>query len=122
MAKKLSDTEIKNRLQQLRNITMLHARAIAKVAKLERLVKAKDALLLQRDQRIAELETALLDKEAQRKALADKFFKAKKQRSADQANPKPGAQPGHQSARRPAPRPEEVTDPVRLPQLQASSR
>src|SRR5437660_6506880 len=105
MAKKLSEAEIKRRLRQLRNVTMLHARAIAKVAKLEALLKARDELLLQKDARIAELETKLLDKEAQRKELAAKLFKAKKDRAkaaitrdlaeasgAPRRNP--GAQPG----------------------------
>lgn len=114
MSKKLSDQEIKQRLQQLRNVTHLHAVARARLAKAFDLIKALKLQLTAKDERIAELETALLDKESQRKALADKLFKAKKQRTTDQANltgqPKPGAQPGHQAARRPAPSPDTVTD------------
>lgn len=121
MAKKLSDSEVKQRLQQLRNITMLHARAIAKVAKLETLVRTKDMLLEERDRRIAELETKLLDKEAQRKELASKLFKAKKDRvkaaitrdlAAASGTPlrSPGARLGHEPARRPVPPESEVTD------------
>jgi transposase len=129
MPKKLPAAEIKKRLQDLRNVRMLHERAKARIAKLEALLKTKDELLLQKDSRIAELETELLDKEAQRKALAAKLWKARKHRQqADPATgnqtgdaagdspanlpatPKPGAQPGHVAARRPTPKPEDVTD------------
>ncbi len=111
MAKKLSDVEIKQRLQQLRNVTNLHARAMAKVTKLESLLKLKDHLLLEKDQRIAELETKLMDKEAQRKEMAAKLFKAKKERQArDPSQPKPGAQPGHIGFHRPKPQSADVTD------------
>jgi hypothetical protein len=122
MPKKLSDTEIKKRLQQLRNITMLHARAIAKVAKLETLLKTKNQLLTAKDSRIVELEIQLLDKESQRKALADKLWKAKRNRRGDMAEVtqypsgsdapkrKPGAQLGHTASRRGVPDPASVTD------------
>lgn len=121
MPKRLSDTEIKQRLQQLRNITMLHARAIAKVTKLEVLLKARDTLLLQKDAHIVQLETKLLDKEAQRKELSSKLFKAKKDRAKaaitkDLAKASgaplrnPGAQDSHTPHRRPTPSESEVTD------------
>jgi transposase len=85
------------------------------------LLKARDELLLQKDARIAELETKLLDKEAQRKDLAAKLFKAKKDRTKaavtrDLAQAagvplrSPGAQPGHTPSRRPVPPASEVTD------------
>jgi len=114
MAKKLSDSEIKQRLQQLRNVTHLHAVARDKLAQALETIKDLKQQLVSKDLRIAELETRLLDKEAQRKVLAAKLWKAKKQHSTDQAEragkTKPGAQPGHQAARRPAPPPETVTD------------
>ncbi len=121
MAKKLAEAEIKKRLQQLRNVTMLHARAIAKIAKLEAWLEVRDDLLLQKDARIVELETKLLDKEAQRKDLASKLFKAKKDRTkaaitrdlaaASGTPPRsPGAQPGHAPSHRPVPSESEVTD------------
>lgn len=110
MATKLSDLEVRHRLQQLRNMTALHTRAIAKIARLETVITAKDNLLAEKDHRIAELETKLLDKEAQRKVLSEKLFKAKKDHSAVAGQPKPGAQPGHEASRRPLPPPETVTD------------
>ncbi len=64
MPKTLSKTEIAHRLQQLRNITMLHERALAKVARLEALLAEKDTVLVSKDACIAELEVQLLSKEA----------------------------------------------------------
>lgn len=114
MAKKLSDHEIKQRLQQLRNVTRLHAVARKKLVQALVTVKELKRQLANKDLQIAELETKLLDKESQRKALAAKLFKAKKQRTKDQAERtdklKPGAQPGHQPSHRPIPAPEIVTD------------
>jgi transposase len=112
MGLKLSDPEIKQRLQQLRNITKLHTAARAQVAKLKTLLLEKNALLAAKDTRIVELETKLLDKESQRKELAGKLWKAKKdhQTKARKDAPKPGAQPGHAASRRPTPAPETVTD------------
>lgn len=123
MPKKLTEAETKKRLQQLRNVTMLHSRALARVAKLEALLQARDEIIISKDLRISELETALLDKEVQRKELASKLFKAKKDRSkavtavtkdlgtGSGASPRlPGAQPGHRASHRPVPDPEMVTD------------
>lgn len=112
MGLKLSEPEIKQRLQQLRNVTNLHAAARAKVAKLQALLQEKDALLVTKDARILELETKLLDKESQRKELAGKLWKAKKDRQVDARKdaPKPGAQAGHPASRRPTPAPETVSD------------
>jgi transposase len=117
MAKKLTDTEIKQRLQQLRNVTMLHARAMAKIAKLEALLKARHALLVQKDARILELETKRLDKESQRQELAGKLWRAKKDQAKaaitrDLAAPlrSPGAQPGHEAHQRAIPPESAITD------------
>lgn len=126
MPKKLTDTEIKKRLQQLRNVTMLHSRALARVAKLEVLLCTKEEIIVSRDARIAELETKLLDKESQRRELAGKLFKAKKDRSkaaslaitrdlsrvAGAPLRNPGAQLGHEAHGRPVPSESEVTDRV----------
>lgn len=113
MPKILSDNEIKLRLQQLRNVTTLHSRAITKIARLEALVVSKDKIISEYDLRITELETKLKDKEAQRLELATKMFKAKKDhrlslRVATERNP--GAQAGHLSHRRAVPHDSEVTD------------
>jgi len=114
MAKKLSDSEIKQRLQQLRNVTRLHAIARAKLERALATIKDLRHQLANKDLYIAELETKLLEKEAQRKVLAAKLWKAKKKRSQDVAEQtgkaKPGAQPGHQANRRPVPAPETITD------------
>lgn len=121
MPKQLTDTEVKQRLQQLRNVTVLHARAIARVARLEAVVKARDELLRQKDTRISELETKLLNKESQRKELAGKLFKAKKDRAkaaitrdlvvvAGVPLRNPGAQSGHTPHHRSVPPESEVTD------------
>jgi transposase len=112
MGLKLSETEITQRLQQLRNVTKLHAAARAQVAKLKSLLLEKDAQLATKDIRIAELETKLLDKESQRKELAGKLWKAKKdhQTDASAGKPTPGAQAGHVASRRPTPAPETVSD------------
>jgi transposase len=114
MSRKLSDQEIKQRLQQLRNVTHMHAIARAKLLHALATIKDLKRQLVNKDLRIAELETKLLDKEAQRKALANKLFKARKQRTEAQAEQtgktKPGAQPGHKTSRRPTPAPETVTD------------
>lgn len=113
MAKRLSEAEIKKRLQQLRNVTMLHARALARIIKLETIVKTKDELLTRKDALIAELEIKLLDKEVQRLELASKLWKAKKDRQSSlrpSTTKTPGAQTGHQSHRRPIPPAATVTD------------
>lgn len=126
MSKKLSDFEIKQRLQQLRNVTMLHAKARARVLNLQALLADRDAQLVTKDTRIADLEVQLLNKESQRKELAAKLWKAGKHRMQQQAEAdsdsplkpnttatpkrKPGAQPGHEAKRRPIPKPETVTD------------
>jgi len=96
---KLPEVEVKRRLQQLRNVTMLHSKAIGKIAKLEALLRLKDKLLGEKDARIAELETKLLDKELQRKALAGKLWKAKKQRNEDKAEQAGARTPSLASAR-----------------------
>lgn len=124
MAQKLTDTVIKQRLQQLRNVTMLHAKAREKVAQLLATVADLKERLRMKDARIAELEVLLADKESQRKELAAKLWKARKHRREDHvttaaADPatvatgtgrKPGAQPGHMPHYRPNPQPREVTD------------
>jgi transposase len=112
MGLKLSEPEIKQRLQQLRNVTKLHAAARAQVAKLKALLLEKDIQLTAKNTRIAELETKLLNKESQRKELAGKLWKAKKDRQEDARDdtPKPGAQVGHTASRRPNPAPETVSD------------
>jgi hypothetical protein len=115
MASKLSDIEIKKRLQQLRNVTMLHAKARDRIASLEGVIVEKNILLAARDARIAELETALADKESQRRELAAKIFKARKDTKADLSlrtgsSRKPGGQDGHVSHRRPDPPESDVTD------------
>jgi hypothetical protein len=63
MAKKLSDSEIKQRLRQLRNVTHLHAVAREKLAQALATIKALKQQLVNKELRIAELETRLLDKE-----------------------------------------------------------
>lgn len=114
MPKVLTKPEIAIRMVEWRNLKTLHARAIAKIAKLETLLRQKDEQLAVKDTRIAELKQALLDKEAQRKALSAKLWKAKKDRSAKQAEQtganKPGAQAGHEARRRPIPADADVTD------------
>jgi transposase len=96
-----------------RNLKVLHTKAIAKVASLETLLRQKDEQLAAKDTRIAELEYALQDKEAQRKSLSAKLWKAKKDRSAEKAEQnKPGAQTGHEARRRPVPPDSDVTDRV----------
>lgn len=114
MAKRLSDDEIEKRLQQLRNVTNLHAVARDKLLKALITIKDLKRQLANKDLHITELETKLLDKEAQRKALADKLFKARKQHNEDiseqASKTKPGAQPGHKTSHRPTPSPETVTD------------
>lgn len=112
--RKLSDQEIKQRLQQLRNVTRLHAIAREKLQQALATIKDLKVQLLAKDQHITELETKLLDKEAQRKVLASKLWKAKKEHSetnTEQAGKtKPGAQQGHTVNRRANPKPEDVTD------------
>ncbi len=114
MSRKLSDQEIKQCLQQLRNVTHLHAIARDRLAKALATVKGLKHQLAHKDLRIAELETKLLNKDVQRKTLAHKLFKAKKQHADDIAEQtgktKPGAQPEHQPYRRPVPAPETITD------------
>jgi transposase len=129
MSKKLSDSEIKHRLQQLRNMTHLHAVARDRLERTLATVKDLKLQLATKDQQIAELEVRLADKESQRKELAAKLWKARKhhkqQQAADEsstdtlstsissrgvASKKPGAQPGHTPHRRPNPPPTEVTD------------
>jgi len=126
MAKKLSDTEIKHRLQQLRNITHWHAVARTKLEQALATIKDLRLQLQAKDTRIAGLEVLLADKESQRKELAAKLWKARKHRKEDQAaeagpdpstsstaklpKRKPGAQPGHTPHYRPNPAPSEVTD------------
>lgn len=122
MPKLLTKPEIDKRMVEWRNLKALHAKAVTKLAELQAVIIDLKSQLLQKDVRITELETALTDKEAQRKALAAKLFKAKKDRSASNGDPgpapaatpqpkrKPGAQAGHQAARRPVPPPDTVTD------------
>jgi transposase len=129
MAKRLSDLEIKKRLQQLRNVTHLHTVARARLEKALATIKDLKLQLQARDTRIAEMEVLLADKESQRKELAAKLWKARKHRKQDQAaaevsseastsstasankpKRKPGAQPGHTPHYRPKPLPSEVTD------------
>jgi transposase len=125
MARKLTDTEIKHRLQQLRNITHLHGVARDRLEQALATIKDLRLQLASKDERIAELEVQLLDKESQRKELAAKLWKAGKRHKAQaaeqvQANGssvpttqptrKPGAQPGHPAASRPLPAPDTITD------------
>lgn len=116
MPKALTKLEIAGRMVEWRNLKTLHARAIARIAKLETLLRQKDEQLAAKDARVIELEHALLDKEAQRKALSTKLWKAKKDRSAEKAGQtginKPGAQAGHGVRRRPIPADADVTDRV----------
>lgn len=117
MPKKLSDIEIKHRLQQLRNVTMLHNQARAKVAQLEDVIIAKNEIIASQQAQITQLETKLLDKEAQRKELASKIFKARKDRKTElslrsASGRAPGAQIGHAHNRRPTPKDCEVTERV----------
>ena len=64
MAKRLSDDEIEKRLQQLRNVTNLHAVARDKLLKALITIKDLKRQLANKDLHITELETKLLDKEA----------------------------------------------------------
>ena len=123
MAFRLPDKEIRKRLQQLRNVTALHAAANKKIVRLEAVIVAKEALLGEKDATITELEAKLLDKEAQRNVLASKLFKAKKDLAkaaitrdlvAATGLPlrSPGAQSGHTASHRPVPPESEVTDRV----------
>lgn len=116
MPKLLTKSVIDSRMVEWRNLKTLHTRAIAKIAKLETLLRQKDEQLTTKDARIIELEHALTDKEAQRKALSTKLWKAKKDRSAKQSEQagtnKPGAQAGHEARHRPVPAESDVTDRV----------
>ncbi len=78
MSRKLSDSEIKQRLQQLRNVTQLHAIARQKLQEALASLRELRAQLASKDARIAELEMKLADKEAQRKTLAGYLYKAGK--------------------------------------------
>lgn len=114
MAHKLTDQEIKQRLQQLRNVQALHLRAIAKIAQLQDFIKLKNSLIILKDNQIAELQAKLIDKENQRQVLADKLFKAKKDHGSEvrikNNKLQPGAQPQHQANHRPIPPNNSVTD------------
>lgn len=125
MPRVLEKSEIARRMTEWRNLKILHAKARARVVSLEALLAEKNILLETKDHRITELETALLNKESQRKELAAKLWKARKDRSNDTmavtgdltslaaAHPVkrlPGAQPGRTSAHRLTPSPETVTD------------
>lgn len=126
MAKALEKAEINSRLQQLRNAQKLHAAARRRVFALQTRVSELLEKIRSRDVRITELETALLDKEAQRKELASKLWKAKKERTdvsngqdgvavptaepAGSSKHKSGAQAGHSAAHRPVPPETSVTD------------
>ena len=109
MAIKLSDSEIKHRLVQLRNITKLHAIARAKLLEALATIKELRALLKAKDARIAELEATLADKELQRKTLSQYLYKAERKREAKSVR-RPGKQPGSFAHHRTTPRPEEVTE------------
>lgn len=109
MSKKLTEAEVKRRLQQLRNVTILHERAINKVAQLKAALEEKDRQLAAKDKRIAELAAALEDKEQQRKTLSEYLYRAEKKRTGEPSRP-PGKQPGSPAYRRPVPKPEEVTE------------
>lgn len=129
MAKKLTESEIKQRLQQLRNVTHLHAVARDRLTSAMFTIKDLELQLTRKDELISKLEIKLADKESQRKELAAKLWKAKKRRQQDLAvtadistatssttspatlpKRKPGAQPGHIPHRRPNPTPAEITD------------
>lgn len=109
MPKALDKSEINKRLQELRNVKQLHTKARKMVVKLKTKLAAKDALLLAKDQRIAELEAALEDKELQRKTMASYLYKADKAKKT-RAERQPGKQPGSDGFHRPTPKPEEVTE------------
>lgn len=109
MPKTLDKIEISKRLQELRNITLLHAKARKRVEKLEATLAITNALLLVKDQRIAELEAALEDKELQRKTMASYLYKAEKHRS-NQTERQPGKQLGAKGYHRPTPKPDTVTE------------
>ncbi|MEK7153162.1 MAG: IS66 family transposase [Patescibacteria group bacterium] len=114
MPKLLTQPEINKRMVEWRNLKVLHAKAMAQVVRLQTTITDLKSQLLQKDAHITELEYALEDKEAQRKALSAKLWKAKKDRSVVTAERsgqnKPGAQTGHQSSRRPVPAPGDITD------------
>jgi hypothetical protein len=116
MPKALAKPEVAARMVEWRNLQALHARAIAKVAKLEALLRQKDGQLAAKDAHIAELGHAPLDKEAQRKALSTKLWKAREGRPAEKAGQtganKPGAQTGHEARRRPIPADADATGRV----------
>lgn len=113
MPKILSEADVKQRLQQLRDVTMLHNKARTQIEKLKSVVASKDKIIADQKIQIAELETKLQDKEAQRKELASKIFKARKDHKANlrtASDRSPGAQNGHQPSHRPVPSDSEVTD------------
>ena len=115
MAMRLSEDVIKLRLQQLRNTTALHIAARAKIVVLESKLLERDSVIVTMKQQISQLEFKLQDKEAQRKELASKIFKARSERKTDlslrsASGKKPGAQTGHDQHRRPIPPESEVTD------------
>ena len=123
---KLSESEIRSRLRELRNKTKLHEVARSRVAELESIIKEKDKALSEKDTQIAKLksqvsnlELQLADKESQRKELAAKLFKSKKDREKAKAlslrgstTKLPGAQPNHTPHHRPIPPESIVTDRV----------
>lgn len=109
MANQLSDQEIKRRLQQLRNVTSLHAKARQRVESLETIVAEQAKLLAAKDQYIAQLQQQLVDKEAQRQALASYLYKAGQKTKAKLPM---GKRPGSPAYHRPAPKPETVTERI----------
>lgn len=113
MSRKLPNSEIKQRLQQLRNVTKLHAIARQRLLEALATIKALKALLASQDARIAELETKLADKEAQRKTLAGYLYKAGKESDEERGKAKPrGKKPGSPAFHRPKPESSEVTERI----------
>lgn len=116
MPKLLTTAEINARMVEWRNLKVLHAKAVAKVVRLQLAISDLKSQLLQKDARITELEHALTDKEAQRKALSTKLWKTKKDRSAKQSEQtganKSGAQANHEVHHRPIPAAADVTDRI----------
>lgn len=73
MVERLSDYEIKKRLQQLRFATNLHASARARFKCTLMTIDDLKLKLNAKNIRIAEMEVLLANQESQRKELSDRF-------------------------------------------------